>query len=129
MSDLERLVEDIIAAGVSRAFGVPGSGATLTVIDQLERRHVPFQLVHFESSAAIMAATAARLGGRVGAAVSIKGPGLANMVPGLAFCQFESLPVVALAEAYGPDAPVARAHKRMDQKALVSAVAKGSRYH
>ena len=129
MSDLDRLAEEMVAAGVSRAYGVPGSGATLTVIDQLERRNVPFQLVHFESSAAIMAGTAARLGGGIGAALSIKGPGLANMVPGLALCQFESLPVVALAEAYGPDAPVSRAHKRMDQTALVSAVAKGRRYH
>lgn len=129
MSDLERLVEEMVAAGVSRAYGVPGSGATLTVIDQLERRNVPFQLVHLESSAAIMAGTAARLGGGIGVALSIKGPGLANMVPGLAVCQFESLPVVALAEAYGPDTPIARAHKRMDQTGLVSAVAKGRRYH
>ena len=76
-----------------------------------------------------MAGTAARLGGGIGAALSIKGPGLANMVPGLAVCQFESLPVVALVEAYGPDTPISRAHKRMDQTALVSAVAKGRRYH
>ena len=129
MSDLEQLADEMVAAGVSRTYGVPGSGATLTVIDQLERRNVPFQLVHFESSAAIMAGTAARLGAGIGIALSIKGPGLANMVPGFAVCQMESLPVVAAAEAYGPDTPVARAHKRMDQKGLTSAVAKGRRYH
>ena len=129
MSDLDRLAEDMIAAGLSRAYGVPGSGATLSVIDQLERRNVPFQLVHFESSAAIMAGTAARLGGGIGVALSIKGPGLANMVPGLAVCKFESLPVVAVVEAYGPETPIERAHKRMDQKGLTSAVAKGRRYH
>jgi len=119
----------MVAAGVSRAYGVPGSGATLTVIDRLERRNVPFQLVHFESSAAIMAGTAARLGAGIGVALSIKGPGLANMVPGLAVCQLESLPVVAVVEAYGPETPIARAHKRMDHEGLISAVAKGRRYH
>ena len=129
VSDLEQLADEMVAAGVSRAYGVPGSGATLTLVDQLERRGVPFQLVHFESSAAIMAGTAARLGAGIGVALSIKGPGLANMVPGLAVCQMESLPVIAAAEAYGPDIPVARAHKRMDQKGLTAAVAKGRRYH
>jgi acetolactate synthase-1/2/3 large subunit len=129
VSDLEQLADEMVAAGVSRAYGIPGSGATLTVIDRLERQNVPFQLVHFESSAAIMAGTATRLGAGIGVALSIKGPGLANMVPGLAVCQMEALPVVAAAEAYGPDTPSARAHKRMDQKSLTSAVAKGRRYH
>src|SRR5262245_58468722 len=119
----------MVAAGVSSAYGIPGSGATLTIIDRLEQQKVPFQLVHFESSAAIMAGTAARLGAGIGVALCIKGPGLANMVPGLALCQLESLPVVAAVEAYGPDTSMARAHKRMDQKALTSAVAKGRRYH
>jgi acetolactate synthase-1/2/3 large subunit len=129
MSDLDSLADELATAGVSRVYGVPGSGATLTIIDQLEQRNVPFQLVHFEGSAAIMAGTTARLGGGIGAALSIKGPGIANMIPGLAFCQFESLPVVALVEAYGPQTPAARAHKRLDQENLVSAVAKGKRFH
>lgn len=129
MSDLDRLAEDIAAAGVRRVYGIPGSGASLSLIDGLERRGVGFHRTEFEGAAAIMAGTSARLSGRPGVALSIKGPGLANMVPGLAACRFEALPVVAIAEAYGPDSPPSRAHKRISHPDLVGAVAKGRRYH
>jgi acetolactate synthase-1/2/3 large subunit len=128
VSDIDRLAEGMIAAGVERIFGIPGGGPSLTLIDRLAGKEIPFQLVHFEASAAIMAGVGARLGAGPGVAVSIKGPGLANMVPGLAACQLESLPMIAICEAYPPAAPISRAHKRMDHGGLVSAVSKGRRF-
>ena len=68
----------------------------LTVIDRLERQNVPFQLVHFESSAAIMAGIATRLGAGIGVALSIKGPGLANMATAVAAAKTDSSPVLVL---------------------------------
>ena len=128
MSEMEKLARDMADRGVPRVFGIPGSGASLVLLDALERRGVPFVLTHFEGTGALMAGAAARLSGRAGAAISIKGPGLANMVPGLAACRFDAMPVVSLSEAYLPGTPLEKAHKRMDHEGLLSAVAKGRRY-
>ena len=127
MSRFDRLADGIVTSGLRAAFGIPGSGATLSLIDALERRGVPFYLTHFEGSGVVMAATAGRLSGRAGLSLSIRGPGLANALPGLAFAYFEAFPVVHLAEAAAVDAPPAKAHKRLDQVALCSAVTKGAR--
>ncbi len=128
MNDLYRLAEDITESGVKRVFGIPGSGPSLTLIDYLERHNVEFCLTHFEGTAVIIAGTIGRLSGVTGVSISIKGPGLANMVPGLASCFFESMPVVAITEAYSPDVPHFKAHKRLDHKKLTSAVVKESRF-
>ena len=124
---MDRLAAAIAAAGVRRVFGIPGSGPSLTLVDELERRGVAFTTTCFEGSAVLMAGGDGRLSGRAGVAVAIKGPGLANMVPGLAVCRLEGWPVVAVTESYEPDAPAWRRHKRMDHGALSGAVCKGRR--
>ena len=129
MASRERLAEQIARNGVPFVFGIPGSGLSLELLDALERRGVPFHLCHFEGSAAMMAATVGHLTGRAGVAISIKGPGLVNLLPGLALAHFEGFPLVAIAEAYGVNTPPAVAHKRLDQSSLVAAVAKGVRGH
>lgn len=125
MSLLDRAAEEIDAHSAGPVFGVPGSGATLSLLDKLEQRGCEFVLTHFEGSAAMMAGTVGRLSGRAGVSIAIKGPGLTNMVPGLAVSAFEAFPLVAVVEAYGSDAPPAKAHKRIDQAALTSTVSKG----
>lgn len=128
MSPVAALTEAIATHGVPRAFGVPGSGASLTLVDGLVNKGVPFHLTHFEGAAAIMAGTVGRLTNRAGVAVSIKGPGLSNMVSGLAACHLEGLPMVGIAEAYPPNAPARNIHKRLDHEGLVVAVTKGHRF-
>ena len=124
----QRFADAYAANGPGHAFGVSGSGQSLDLIDALERHGVVFHPVQFEGSAAIMAGTIGRLSGRAGLAISIKGPGLANMVPGLAACRFEAMPCIAAAEAYAPEVPASRAHKRIDQATLTAAAAKGRRW-
>jgi acetolactate synthase I/II/III large subunit len=116
------------AAGTKHAFGVPGSGQSLELIHALESNGVSFHSVHHEGAAAIMAGTVGRQSGRAALAIAIKGPGLANMVGGMAACTYENLPMLAVAEAYGPDVSPAKAHKRLDQGALTAAVSKGRRF-
>src|SRR5262245_42126734 len=111
MSRFEALAQDIAAHSTDPVFGVPGSGATLALLDRLEAMGREFVLTHFEGAAAIMAGTVGRQSGRAGVALSIKGPGVTNMMPGLAVSFFESFPVVAVVEAYGPAAAAAKAHK------------------
>lgn len=128
MSALAGLAGAIIENQTPAAFGVLGSGPTLTVVDATIRGGIPFYPVHCEAAAGIMAGVVGRLSGRPGVALSIKGPGLANMLPGLAACYFESWPVVALSEAYPPGTSPAKQHKRMDQGLLTGAVSKGRRF-
>lgn len=125
--DFNSLANDIAACGIERVFGIPGSGASLSLIDALEKRGVDFCLTHFEGTGVLMAATSGRLSGRAGISLSIKGPGFANAVPGLTAAWFESFPVVHLTEAAPPGAPASQAHKRLDHAPLVSGIAKGVR--
>jgi len=128
MSDLQHLAAELAASGIETVFGIPGSGASLTLCDALASRGVAFTTTHSEASAAIMAGIQSRVSGRTGAAISIKGPGLANMIPGLAACRFEALPLVAICEAYPPDVPASKAHKRMDHEILAAPTVKGRRF-
>lgn len=128
MTDFHAVAEAIADHGVTRLFGVPGSGPSLTLIDALDRKGIPFHLTQFEGAAAVMAGTVGRLSNRTGVAIGIKGPGLANMVCGLAACSLETFPLVAIVEAYPPHTPEQKVHKRLDHAGLVGAVAKGSRF-
>jgi acetolactate synthase-1/2/3 large subunit len=103
--------------GVRALFGIPGSGLSLELITALERGGVPFYSTSHESSAAIMAGAFARRSGTLGCAISIKGPGLANMLGGLLVNYYEQLPTLSVAEAFGPATAASRMHKRLDQDA------------
>ena len=128
MTDVARLAEEITAHGVTRLFGVPGSGVTLSLIDALEKRNITFHLTHFEGAGALMAATVGRLSGRAGVSLSIKGPGLTNTVPGIAAAFFEAFPLVHLAEAFPPQSAAAQAHKRLEQSTMVGPITKAARF-
>lgn len=128
MSLYGQMADEIVAYGITDVFGIPGSGPSLELIDELEKRSIKFHLNQFEGASAIMAGVTGRLSGRAGIAICIKGPGLSNMVPGLAICHFENYPVVAICEAYSPDVPLSSAHKRLDHGALTKAVIKGRRF-
>ena len=109
--------------GVTALFGVPGSGLSLQLITALEARGIPFFGTCHESAAAIMAGAFGRVGGAFGCCISIKGPGLANMMPGILSNAYESLPVLSLSEAYAAEANP-RAHKRLNHSATLAGCAK-----
>jgi acetolactate synthase-1/2/3 large subunit len=111
-----RLAQALGAEGVRALFGVTGSGLSLALITALERLGVPFYATAHEGSAAIMAGAFARRSGTLGCAISIKGPGFANMLGGLLVDFYEQLPVLSVAEAFGPSVPASRMHKRLDHE-------------
>lgn len=127
MSEFARLAENIACHGVRHAYGITGSGAILSVLDELEKRDVEPVRTYFEGSAAIMAATDGRLARRSGVCYCIKGPGLANAIPGLAAASLDAWPLVAITEAYPRSASPEKAHKRLDHVVLTGAVTKGVR--
>jgi len=128
MIDADHLADEIVSCGTKEIFGVLGGGSSLQLIDALLSRGLRFQPTHFEGTAAIMAGTLGRLTGRAGTVISIKGPGLANMLPGLAVCKFENFPTVALAESYDSESFDSSAHKKIDHYKLTQTVVKSCRY-
>ena len=128
MKHLSNLARQIAARGIKHVFGIPGSGPSLHLLNELEKLEVRFHLTHFEGSAALMAGAFGKLSSQSGVAVSIKGPGLTNMLPGLAACRLEGFPVVSIAEAYLPGAPPESSHKRMTHDKLLAGVAKVQAY-
>jgi acetolactate synthase I/II/III large subunit len=123
--DFDHLAQYFSARGLKAVFGIPGSGPSLSLLDAMEKQGIAFHLTKFEGSAVLMAAATGRLSGKAGLSLSIKGPGLANSVPGLAAAWFEAFPVVHLTEAAARNAPPSAAHKRLNHEALVRAVSKG----
>jgi acetolactate synthase-1/2/3 large subunit len=124
MKHLQLLAQQIAERNVRHAFGIPGSGPSLFFLDALERHGVKFHLTHFEGSGAIMAGAIGKLSGQSGIAISIKGPGLTNMLPGLAACSLESFPLVSISEAYLPETPPETCHKRIDHDKLLAGLVK-----
>ena len=81
----QALAQALKERGVSRAFGVPGSGACLDVMAALHDECIEFVLTQGESAAAIMAAVTAELSGAPGVVITGLGPGAASAVNGIAY--------------------------------------------
>lgn len=117
---IQELAEALVGVGVKALFGVPGSGLSLQLITALERLDVPFYSTCHEGSGAMMAGTFGRQTDSVGCSISIKGPGLANMLSGIVANYYEQLPTVSIAEAFGIGTPFSRMHKRLDHQAATA---------
>lgn len=121
---IEQLATRLQTEGVELVFGITGSGPTWSLITSLESRGVRYYSVTHEAAGALMAGAATRVSGRLAVSLSIKGPGLANMVAGIAHNYLENIPTLSIAEAFGDDAPHSRQHKRLDHRALLASVTK-----
>ncbi len=121
---IESLADRLVERGVRYAFGITGSGPSLSLITSLEARGVSYINACHEASAAIMAGGATRAQGAPALSISIKGPGLANALGGITFNYFENIPSISIAEAYGKDSDPSRMHKRLDQTALLKPITK-----
>lgn len=71
-----------------------------------------------------MAGAVCRATGRISVSISIKGPGLANMLPGVVHNHFENTPALSISESFGIESPSYRKHKRLDHISLLSSVTK-----
>lgn len=124
-SHVDALAQDLVDAGVEHAFGVTGSGSSYALISALQSRGCPFVGVGHEGAAALMAGACGRDGRLRAAAITIKGPGFANLLPGILSNAYEGRATVSISEAYAADAPAWRRHKRADHRALAGSMLKG----
>lgn len=97
--------------GVSCVFGVPGAQNN-ELWDGFKTRGVPYLLVTNESSASIMADSAARVSGRPGVFCVVPGPGLTNALTGIGEARGDGVPIVGIVTDVlrGPRAPVGQVH-------------------
>jgi acetolactate synthase-1/2/3 large subunit len=123
--DIVRLADCLAASGIGYVFGVTGSGPSYALIAALKARGVPYVPVSHEGVGPIAAGAYGVLTGRPAVAVSIKGPGMANMTAGMAAAALEGYAPICVAENYDDAVSTDRMHKRLDQHAMAGAVVDG----
>lgn len=111
--------------GVTHAFGVPGAKIDSLFI-ALKHSKIELVLCRHEQNAAFMAAAFGRRTGKVGVCIATSGPGVTNLVTGLATATSEGDPVLAI----GGEVPVAerlkKTHQSLDTTDLMKAATKFS---
>jgi acetolactate synthase-1/2/3 large subunit len=95
MSGAEALLESLKREKVNVVFGLPG-GANLPIYDALIDSGIRHILCRHEQSAAHMADGFARASGMAGVCFATSGPGITNLVTGIANAHMDSSPVVAV---------------------------------
>jgi acetolactate synthase-1/2/3 large subunit len=122
-----RLAEALRDAGVDVLFGVPG-GQTLPLYQATRALGLTHVVMRDERAAACAADAFARVAGRIGVCDATVGPGVTNLVSGLAEAYASSIPVLAIVADIRRD----REHLRhravvsqaLDQRAVLAPVVK-----
>jgi acetolactate synthase-1/2/3 large subunit len=122
----EVIAARLAARGVERAFGFPGGGSNLDLIEAFRGAGIEFVLAHTEVSAALMACAWAELTGTCGVVVVGNGPGLASVVNGVAHAQLDRVPLVVISDRYTDAEAATTGHQILDQRALLAPVVKWS---
>ena len=95
LNGAEIFVESLLKEGVKTIFGLPG-GVVLKIFDVLCARKEPeLILTRHEQGAMHMAEGYAKATGKPGVALVTSGPGMTNIVTGLADAYMDSVPLVA----------------------------------
>jgi thiamine pyrophosphate-dependent acetolactate synthase large subunit-like protein len=123
--DIGQLAGCLVEAGVRVAFGVAGSGASYRLISALKSRGVGYVPVSHEAVGPIAAGAYGWLIGSPAVAISIKGPGMANMMAGMCGAYLEGYAPVCIAENYDDTVSAERMHKRLDQHTIAGTIADG----
>ncbi len=116
------------AEGVEKVFGII-DGTYFGFYSALHRLGIEIVTPRHETSAAHMAGAYARLTGRLGVCMASNGPGVANLLPGLAVEQAEGNRVLAVTSARRPGVMYperAGAYQSFDQVGAISKLAKWS---
>jgi len=113
----EAFVEALRAEGVTTVFGLVGS-AFMDPLDLFPAAGIRFIPVRHEQNAALMAEGYARATGKVGVCVGQNGPGVTNLVTGVAAAWLNHTPVVVITPSVTSASEGAYAIQEVDQMAL-----------
>lgn len=121
ISGSEALVEALRLEGVDTIFGLVGS-AFMDPLDLFPKAGIRFIQVRHEQSAALMAEGYARATGRPGVCIGQNGPGVTNLVTGIASAYLNHSPVVVLTPAVTSPTMGTRTFQEIDQMKLFQPV-------
>src|SRR6202012_1084322 len=123
MTGADVIVETLEARGVRHVFGVPGAKID-KVFDRLVDSSIQTVVCRHEQNAAFIAGGIGRMTGKAGVALVTSGPGVSNLVTGLATAHSEGDPVVALGGAVAVADRLKSLHQTMDSAGLCKPVTK-----
>src|SRR6202045_3241668 len=117
------VVRALEAQGVTHVFGVSG-GKILEVFDALVDSKIKTVVCRHEQNAAFIAGGIGRMTGKAGVAMATSGPGVSNLVTGLATANSEGDPMVALGGAVAVADRLKSLHQTMDSVGVCRPVTK-----
>ena len=126
MTGAEAVVKALIENEVKCIFGIPGL-QSLELYNELSLSNIRNVLVAHEVGASFMADGYARASGRPGVCLGISGPGLTNMLTGLAEARGDSSPLVAIIILPADKEEKAFKVHELDDEGLAGKVAKDYR--
>ena len=92
----EKIIEQLVAIGVSHVYGIPGT-SNLPLVNAIRTNDkITFVLTRHEETAAFMAAAHGKITDKLGVCISIAGPGATNLITGLMDSATDRNPVLAL---------------------------------
>ncbi len=110
--------------GVKRIFGVPGEENADFMISLKKSKKIEFILCRHEQAAAFMADAYGRLTGKAGVCLSTLGPGVTNLMTGLADANMDRSPVVAIIGQGSTNRLHKESHQIMDSISMVNPISK-----
>jgi len=119
------VVRMLEAQGVTHAFGIPGAKID-AVFNALVDSSIETVVCRHEQNAAFIAGGIGRMTGKAGVAIATSGPGVSNLVTGLATANSEGDPVVALGGAVPTSETLKQVHQSMDGVSILKSVTKFS---
>ncbi len=117
-----RTLEDL---GVRFAFGIPGAKID-SVFNALVDSSIQTVVCRHEQNAAFIAGGIGRMTGKAGVALATSGPGVSNLVTGLATATAEGDPMVALGGAVATGDSLKQVHQTMNSVSICRPAAKFS---
>lgn len=117
------VVETLERHGVKWVFGIPGAKID-KVFDTLVNSKIKTVVCRHEQNAAFIAGGIGRMTGKAGVAIGTSGPGVSNLITGLATANSEGDPVVALGGAVAVSERLKLLHQALDNVALCKPVTK-----
>jgi Thiamine pyrophosphate enzyme, N-terminal TPP binding domain/Alpha-acetolactate decarboxylase len=109
----EVVVRTLESHGVEYVFGIPGAKID-AVFNALVDSKIRTVVCRHEQNAAFIAGGIGRMTGKAGVAIATSGPGVSNLVTGLATANSEGDPLVALGGAVATDEALKQIRQTMD---------------
>ncbi|RFU49208.1 acetolactate synthase AlsS [Paraburkholderia sp. DHOC27] len=119
------VVQTLESQGVEYVFGIPGAKID-AVFNTLVDSKIKTVVCRHEQNAAFIAGGIGRMTGKAGVCIATSGPGVSNLVTGLATANSEGDPVVALGGAVATGEALKHLHQTMDSVSICKPVTKYS---